>query len=173
MGKTFAMLFVSFIAVIIINFSWGIVNLYFFIFEGFQTIVVGSTFVENIALSTYLKWILLIDVLWIIFALAFVYGRKSYKSDPSFHLTYNKIEKPGVCVVIPSYNEEESIERVSSSALLESIKNTGLEDVFLAKSNAQAYELIENIISKEKGVLLIQGAGNISEISDKLSQKIK
>ena len=37
----------------------------------------------------------------------------------------------------------------------------------------QAYELIENIISKQKGVLLIQGAGNISEISDKLSQKIK
>ena len=113
MGKTFAMLFVSFIAIIIINFSWGIVNLYFFISEGFQTIVVGSTFVENIVLSTYLKWILLIDALWIIFALVFTYGRKSYKSDPSFHyLTYNKIEKPSLCVVIPAYNEEESIERV-------------------------------------------------------------
>ena len=112
MGKTFALLFLSFIAVIIINFSWGIINLYNFIVEGLQTIVVGSTFVENIALSTHLKWILLIDVLWITFALVFVYGRKSYKSDPSFHLTYNKIEKPNVCVVIPAYNEEESIERV-------------------------------------------------------------
>jgi UDP-N-acetylmuramate--alanine ligase len=68
---------------------------------------------------------------------------------------------------------EESIDGISSTTLLESIKNTGFEDVFLAQSNAQAYELIENIISKEKGVLLIQGAGNISEISDKLSQKIK
>ena len=68
---------------------------------------------------------------------------------------------------------EESIDGISSTTLLERIKNTGFEDVFLAQSNAQAYELIENIISKKKGVLLIQGAGNISDISDKLSQKIK
>ena len=33
--------------------------------------------------------------------------------------------------------------------------------------------LIENIISKEKGVLLMQGAGNISEISAKLTQEIE
>ncbi len=68
---------------------------------------------------------------------------------------------------------EDSIEGISSSTLLQSIKNTGVEDVFLAQSNTHAYELIENIISKEKGVLLIQGAGNISEISDKLIKKIK
>ena len=68
---------------------------------------------------------------------------------------------------------EKSIDGISSTALLESIKNSGLEDVFLAQSNARAYELIENVISKEKGVLLIQGAGNISEISDKLAQKVK
>ena len=68
---------------------------------------------------------------------------------------------------------EEAIDGISSTTLLESIKNTGFADVFLAQSNAQADELIESIISKQKGVLLIQGAGNISEISDKLSQKIK
>ena len=68
---------------------------------------------------------------------------------------------------------EESIEGISSNALFESIKGKGLEDAFLASSNAQAYELIENVILKEKSVLLIQGAGNISEISDKLTQKIK
>ena len=68
---------------------------------------------------------------------------------------------------------EESIEGISSSTLLESIKNTGLEDVFLAQSNTHAYELIENIILEKEGVLLIQGAGNISEISDKLIKKIK
>ena len=64
-------------------------------------------------------------------------------------------------------------DRISSTSLLKSIKNTGLDDVLLAESNDQAYKLIENIISKEKGVLLIQGAGNISEISDKLIKKIK
>ena len=68
---------------------------------------------------------------------------------------------------------EAAIEGISSSALLQSIKNTGAENVFLAQSNSEAYKLIENIISKEKGVLLIQGAGNISEISDKLIKKIK
>ena len=68
---------------------------------------------------------------------------------------------------------EEPIDGISSSALLESIKNAGLEDALLAKSNAQAYELIGNIISKDKGVLLMQGAGNISEISTKLTQEIE
>jgi len=68
---------------------------------------------------------------------------------------------------------EEPIDGISSTSLLESIKNTGLENALLAKSNAEAYELIENIILKEKGVLLIQGAGNISEISAKLTQKIE
>ena len=68
---------------------------------------------------------------------------------------------------------EESIDGINSTTLLESITNTGFKDVFLAQSNAHAYELIENIISKEKGVLLIQGAGNISEISDKLAKKVK
>ena len=33
---------------------------------------------------------------------------------------------------------EESIDGISSTTLLESIKNTGFEDVFLAQSNAQA-----------------------------------
>ena len=68
---------------------------------------------------------------------------------------------------------EEAIDGISSTALLESIKNTGLEKALLAKSNTEAYELIENMISKEKGVLLMQGAGNISEISAKLTQEIE
>ena len=68
---------------------------------------------------------------------------------------------------------EEPIDGISSTALLESIKNTGLEKALLAKSNTEAYELIENMISKEKGVLLMQGAGNISEISAKLTKKIE
>ena len=68
---------------------------------------------------------------------------------------------------------EEPIDGISSNALLESIKNAGLEDAVLAKSNDQAYELIGNIISKDKGVLLMQGAGNISEISTKLTREIE
>ena len=68
---------------------------------------------------------------------------------------------------------EEPIDGVSSTVLLKSIKNEGLKDVLLAKSNSQAYEFIDNIITREKGVLLMQGAGNISKISSKLAQKIE
>ena len=63
---------------------------------------------------------------------------------------------------------EKPIEGISSSALLESLKDKGLKNLFLANSSKQALELISSSISKKKEVLLIQGAGSISDISKKL-----
>jgi len=63
---------------------------------------------------------------------------------------------------------EKPIDGISSSALLESLKDKGLKNLLLANSTKQALELINSSFSKKKEVLLIQGAGNISDISKKL-----
>ena len=63
---------------------------------------------------------------------------------------------------------EKPIDGLSSSALLESLKDKGLKNLFLANSSKQVLELISSSISKKKQVLLIQGAGSISDISKKL-----
>ena len=113
MGAIYALLVLSFIAIVLLNFGWAITNLYFFIIDGINTLVVGSTFIENIYLSTYLKWILLVDAVWIISALIFASTRKSYMTDPKLHyLSSNPISEPKLCVIIPTFNEEKNVERV-------------------------------------------------------------
>ena len=113
MGLVYATIIISFIAIFSLNLAWGISNLYVFIADGLQALVVGSTFIENIFLSVYLKWILLIDALWIISALIFAYTRKFYMTDPQLHyLSVNPINEPKIFVIIPTYNEEENVEQV-------------------------------------------------------------
>ena len=68
---------------------------------------------------------------------------------------------------------EEIIKGISSFNLLKSIKDRGLGIAELATSNDKALQLIKSSISKTKDVLLIQGAGNISEISEMLTKEIK
>ena len=113
MGLIYTVIVISSIIIFFLNLGWGIINLYIFIVDGIQTIVVGNTFIENIFFSEYLKWILLIDALWIISALIFAYTRKFYMTDPQLHyLSVNPINEPKIFVIIPTYNEEENVEQV-------------------------------------------------------------
>ena len=113
MGLIYTVIVISSIIIFFLNLGWGIINLYIFIVDGIQTIVVGNTFIENIFFSEYLKWILLIDAMWIISALIFAYTRKFYMTDPQLHyLSVNPINEPKVFVIIPAYNEEENVEQV-------------------------------------------------------------
>jgi len=113
MGITYTLLVLSFLAIIFLNLGWAITNLYFFIVDGVQTLIVGSTFVENIYFSTYLKWILLIDAMWISSAIIFASTRQSYKTDSKLHyLNVNPINEPKIFVIIPTYNEEKVVEKV-------------------------------------------------------------
>lgn len=68
---------------------------------------------------------------------------------------------------------EKIIKGISSFNLLKGVKDRGLGIAELATSNDKALELIKSSISKTKDVLLIQGAGNISEISEMLTKEIK
>ena len=113
MGKIFATLVLSFFVIFLINLIWALTNLYYFAVDGFQTLFVATTFVENVYFSMYLKWILLLDFIYLISVLIFMATRKNYKTDSELHhLIYDPIKDPKVCIVIPTYNEEKNIELV-------------------------------------------------------------
>jgi len=67
---------------------------------------------------------------------------------------------------------ENPIKEISSSNLLNNIKVKGFKKAELAGSEAEAIKLIGSSLSKQRGILLIQGAGSISEISEKLIKKM-
>tara|TARA_B100000029_G_scaffold244984_1_gene242117 strand:+ start:2209 stop:3603 length:1395 start_codon:yes stop_codon:yes gene_type:complete len=68
---------------------------------------------------------------------------------------------------------EKAIKDISSAKLLESIKKSGFSKARLCNSSLEALEVIRSDNFGHGGVLLIQGAGNISEISEELSSIIK
>ena len=113
MKKFFFVLAMTFGILLIANIAWIGVNIYMFLIHGIESVVTGETLIENIYLSLYLRWILLCDGIWIVACLCFGLGRKSYKTDPKLHyLQYSHIADPKICLIIPTFNEESSIEQV-------------------------------------------------------------
>jgi len=113
MGLKYILAAMFFVSLVFVNLIWIITNLYFFIIAGTESIFQGDTFAENIYYSVYLKWILLFNILWIVGSLIFMLRRKDFKTNSKLHyLDYNKLHKPKVCVVIPTFNEKKSIEKV-------------------------------------------------------------
>jgi len=104
---------ITFIALFLINLAWVVINAYNWIIGGIQSLLQGRNLIESIHHSIYLKWILLADVIWIISAIIFALKRKHYKTNPQLHyLQYDPIVNPSICIIIPAYNEELSIEKV-------------------------------------------------------------
>ena len=150
MGLIYALIVLSFFALIIINASWAITNLYFFIVEGVQTLMVGSTFAENVYFSTYLKWILLLDSIWISSTLIFIFRRKFYKTDPKLHyLSSNTISEPKIFVIIPTFNEEQIVEKV-----INDYKNQKFVTNILIVDNHSSDKTVE--IAKSCGAQVIE-----------------
>ena len=113
MGLLYAMLVLSFIGLVIINVIFLIINFTNWVVNGLDFIIHDETFIEIIYYSIYLKWMALADVIWITAMLLFMLRRKHYKTDSTLHyLTTQKIDEPKLCVIIPTYNEESSIETV-------------------------------------------------------------
>ena len=105
--------FITFIILFFINVGWLTSNLYLTITGEIESFVKGTNPIESIYYSSYLKWILLIDVLWLLTALFFMIQRKNYKTDAKLHyLNHKPILNPKICVVLPAYNEAEAIAEV-------------------------------------------------------------
>jgi len=113
LGILYVLAAISFIVLFFINVVWLATNLYFTIIGEIESLVQGTNPIENIYYSLYLKWILLIDGLWLSIALFFMVKRKNFKTDPKLHyLNYKPILDPRICVILPAYNEAVVIEAV-------------------------------------------------------------
>ena len=113
MGILYILAAITFIILFFINVGWLTSNLYLTIIGEIESFVKGTNPIENIYYSSYLKWILLIDVLWLLIALFFMIQRKNYKTDARLHyLNHKPILNPKICVVLPAYNEAEAIAEV-------------------------------------------------------------
>jgi len=115
MGKLFVFSAIVFSTLFILNLIWGIAIIISIFFGGIQSILYHENLIETIILSVYTKWILLSDLIWVCFFTIFVLSRKQYKTDPNHHyLAYDSLDSINICVVMPAFNEEKSIEKVVS-----------------------------------------------------------
>ncbi|SVC49324.1 uncharacterized protein METZ01_LOCUS302178, partial [marine metagenome] len=113
MGILYILAAISFVVLFFINIGWLTSNLYLTIIGEIESFFKGTNPIENVYYSLYLKWILLIDGLWLLIALFFMIRRKNFKTDAELHyLNYKPILDPKICVVLPTYNEAGVIEDV-------------------------------------------------------------
>lgn len=133
MGKLFLGLSLSFAILFVVNLTFIIINLIFWFTNGLQALLLEMNFIERIYYSTYLRWILLADGLWFFTLLIFMLKRKHYKTDPQLHyLNYDPIEEQKICVIVPTYNEEENVERV----VTDYINEKNVECVIVVDNNS-------------------------------------
>ena len=106
-------LFISFGVLLLVNFVWIIFNIYMFLVNGIDSIVTGQTLIENVYYSTFLRWLILADIIWLFVGLGYVLKQKSYKTDSNLHYLQNSpIKEYQICVIMPAFNEELSIKQV-------------------------------------------------------------
>jgi glycosyltransferase involved in cell wall biosynthesis len=90
---------------------WIGLNAYLWVMGGIQNLLEGMDIAERIYASIYLKWIIAANILWIMSFFGFLLKKKPFDQELQY-LIHNPITNPKICVVIPTYNEEEGIEKV-------------------------------------------------------------
>ena len=97
----------------LINIIWFVVWASFLFIEGIQTVFQEKNLLENISESIYLRWILVSDLFWILGFIIYILTHKGFKTRSENHyLQHNPITNPKICMIIPAYNEELSIQKV-------------------------------------------------------------
>lgn len=113
MGKLFLLSAISFSALFILNLAWIVGIIGDILYEGVQSIFHDESLIETLILSTYTKWIILADLLWACMFVIFLMSRKKFKNNLELHyLKYKPLVQIKICVVVPTYNEEDSIQNV-------------------------------------------------------------
>jgi glycosyltransferase involved in cell wall biosynthesis len=96
-----------------VNIGWLISNIYMFVVSGIESIITGQTLIENIYYSKFLRWIILLDIMWLLIGFGYMLKQKSYKTDSSLHYLENlPLKERRICVIMPTFNEELSIKQV-------------------------------------------------------------
>ena len=113
MGTVFTILILLAVSLIIAHVIFLGVNVAFWILNGLDYVIEGNTFIEIIYYSTYLKWLGLLDLIWLSFLSIFLIKRKQYKTDSNLHyLEKNVTREPKICVIIPTFNEGQIVKSV-------------------------------------------------------------
>ena len=113
MGKLYTLLVISFLILFVINIIFASLTIYSWVTGGLQNLLEGMNLGERIVTSNQIKWIIMVDFIWIGAALVFLFKRKHYKTDIDKHyFAVNSIANPKVCVIIPTYNEEDVVTNV-------------------------------------------------------------
>jgi glycosyltransferase involved in cell wall biosynthesis len=155
MGRLYATLVLSFLILFVINIIFGALTLYAWITGGLQSILHGMNFGERIATSNQIKWIILVDFVWLGFALVFLFKRKHYKTDPDKHyLSVNPIIDPKICVIIPTYNEQDVVSQVVSD-----YKNQKFISTVLVVDNHSTDDTVK--LAKISGANVIEKSKNL------------
>jgi glycosyltransferase involved in cell wall biosynthesis len=146
------MLALTFVIIFIVNISWVISNLYLWSTEGITAVIGEETDVllEDIYYSEYARWIIWVDLAWIMSLLIFIFRSKHYKTDPALHyLQFDDISNPKMCVAIPSYNEGETIGQVVTD-----YKNQKFVESVIVIDNDSSDNTVE--IAKQHGATVIK-----------------
>lgn len=113
MSKIFSAIVISFFAIFITNIAWIVITIILVMTTGFESVLHYRGFIQSVATSNFLKWILLVDAIWIVSFFIYLFSRKKYRIETERHfLQYDPIENPRICVIIPAYNEQDSIQQV-------------------------------------------------------------
>ena len=86
----------------------------------------------------------------------------------------NVFQLPDELLLLPIYPAgEKEIEGVNAENLIEGIKVQSSKKVVLARSESEIFIFLEGVLAKGNRVILMQGAGDISDISKKVIERFK
>lgn len=86
----------------------------------------------------------------------------------------NVFQLPDELLLLPIYPAgEKEIEGVNAENLIEGIKVQSSKKVVLARSESEIFIFLEGVLAKGNRILLMQGAGDISDISKKVIERFK
>ena len=133
MGIFYISLAFSFIILFFVNVVWAGINFYYWSLYGIQFLLEGMNFAETVYGSIFLKWILLLDIGWLIIAGLFLFARRNYKTDQKLnYLEYLPIKNPKISMVLIAFNEELAIENVVKDFL----KQKNVEEVIVVDNHS-------------------------------------
>ena len=119
MGLLYIGFVISFIILLITNIVFVLINIYLWVIGDHAIVTSGTNLIEILYYAPYFKWIVLSDVIWLGLGFLFALTRKKYKTDQYFYLDSKKISNPIITVIIPTYNEENNVEKVIKNFQLE------------------------------------------------------
>lgn len=144
----------SFVVLLVVNVGWLISNIYMFIVSGIESIITGQTLIENIYYSKFLRWLILLDVMWLLIGFGYILKQKSYKTDSSLHYLENsQLKERRVCVIMPTFNEELSIKQV-----IEDFQKQKFVEHVIVIDNKSTDDTVK--IAKESGAKVIEKMEN-------------